>query len=211
MSQIINLSETYEKCLAYELSKFLLIDPPLEGKLISHEGKKWNVLVDVKSDESATFIRAESGGDFHIWNCIKHPTEKDRIRVFHFNGPLTSDYTIAYDTTGQKFSKLLIEGTVLGPEESFQLAEKTADLAMGWIQQQGLEACCKKLTGRKFTPPKGVSIAPESRPESSPVPYPPALKLIAIALAFFLSYKVASFIFGRFQSTDHLTGIANDL
>lgn len=211
MSQIINLSDTYEQCFPHELSKFLLNDPPMEGKRISYEGKTWNVLVDVKSDESAAFIRAESEGDFHIWNCIKHPTEKNRIRVFHFNGLVISNYTIAYETNGQRFSKLLMEGTELGPEASFQLAEKTANLAMDWIQQRGLEAYCKKLTGRKFTPPKDEPIAPKSQTETPPAAYPEVLKLIAIALIFFVAYKVASFIFGRLQNTDHLTGIANDL
>ncbi|WP_420420702.1 hypothetical protein [Simkania sp.] len=209
MAFIVNLSDTYDKCLPTELSTFLNENPTIDKKKVSYDGKSWNVLVDVKSDESATFIRAESDGEFHIWNCIKHPSEEGKIKVFHFNGPLTSDYAIAYETTGQRFSKLLLEGEVLGPEASFQLAEKTADLAMRWIQQQKLEDDCKKLTGREFTVPKKVSNAKDSPTEPSEKPFPLAFKLAAIAFALFLAYKVATYMMRRIQNTDHLTGMAN--
>lgn len=209
MSHIINLSDTYEKCLPKELSKFVDENPSIDGKQISHNGKKWNVLVDVKSDASATYIRIESDGEFHIWNCMKHLSEEGKIKVSHFSGPLTSDYTIAYETTGQRFSALIIQGKILGPEGSFQLDEKIANLAMGWIQQQGLEEDCKKLTGKEFTPPKEISTPTDSPSAPSQNFFPLAFKLAAIAFALFLAYKVATYVIGRMQRTDHLTGMSS--
>jgi len=199
MATIIDLTGTYERCLPKDLSQ-LLNQPGVSfslGKKVSHQGKQWNVLVDVKSDATSTFIRAYSDEEFHIWSCSQHPSQEGKIQVSHFAGLQISDNTISYEAKGQQFSILLIEGKASGDEMPPKVSEKIAELAMPWIQKHGLQKHCHSLIGREFSPPTKEESIP-SPPTHENRDYQKLFVWFVLGVvATYVIYKVANQLFAR--------------
>jgi len=219
----VNLTKAYRECLPTKLGGFIIEIEQANGFGASwdydfgvevlYEGKMWNVLVDVKDDESAVFIRAHSENEFHIWNCKKRPKN---LHIHHFTQERSSDYTIAYSSESERFSKIIIEGKTKAQEKDFKVSQKTAEVAMPWIQNQGLEKHAKSLTGYDFFLPRveeefdqPLSVS-SSLPSSNESVKPQQsyqrlfIRFVLAAAVVYLIYNVASHYLVQ---TERLTGM----